>query len=629
MLTCLFFSSVMLLQDDQPPNNFVDSFFMAISAMSGAGLTTIPMADITQTGLACIFMLMLAGGITFLLIPPVLYRLYQYRQFKPMVAEVLALRAVIRKRAPDGVEGAVQESDLIGDFDLQDEGLQLVAVVLVAYDLCFKLLGSLLLYGVLMSYGRLDALDNPQLKDWMSPTERQLYSRKKNHFWFATFTTVSSFNNVGFSILDDNYVQLADRPGVLLLMCVMIIAGNTGLPIFLRAIFYLMSLARPRNRAIRFILDNPRRSTTAFFDRRQTAALTAILVGNLTLQYVFFLATSMGRDEIKFTYAYDTVLVGGSNVTMQVRTPVPPSQLAVGGFFTSVSTRAAGMNVFDLRALSKANVLVFAIMMYIASAPFVGMMQASKQEVVAKYVNGELLLVYEGGDDEDDATQKSVMKKYLNSHLRWLVVLFLVLAVAEQQVITQAPSPEKQPMCYVWPPQPEDQRPLYPYLCATPSLFDIAFEILSAYGTSGLSMGVPGYAYSLCGAFGNVGKLVLCIVKLMGKHRGLPSSTDAALDGQFHKIHGMLEQLQELAKKQQAEMGSGERAGSAGGSIQLVTLAASGAVAASSGEEEERREEGDGRTRGGLLRREAHRRGGEEDGEARPLLASDDQSSIQ
>lgn len=35
---------------------------------------------------------------------------------------------------------------------------------------------------------------------------------------------------------------------------------------------------------------------------------------------------------------------------------------------------------------------------YISSAPFVSMMEATKQEVVAKYVNGELLLVYEGGD---------------------------------------------------------------------------------------------------------------------------------------------------------------------------------------------------------------------------------------
>lgn len=33
------------------------------------------------------------------------------------------------------------------------------------------------------------------------------------------------------------------------------------------------------------------------------------------------------------------------------------------------------------------------------------------------------------------------------------------------------------------------------------NLFDVLFEIMSAYGTSGLSMGGPGLPYSLCGAF--------------------------------------------------------------------------------------------------------------------------------
>ena len=67
--------------------------------MSGAGLTTVPMSDMSQFGLGCTFILMLMGGICFLLLPPVLYRLYQYREFKPMVQEVLQLRKVIRKRA--------------------------------------------------------------------------------------------------------------------------------------------------------------------------------------------------------------------------------------------------------------------------------------------------------------------------------------------------------------------------------------------------------------------------------------------------------------------------------------------------------------------------------------------------
>ena len=85
-----------------------------------------------------------------------------------------------------------------------------------------------------------------------------LQERNINHFWFSLFATVSSFNNVGFSLLDDNYVQIADRPAVLLLMCFYIVAGNTGLPVFLRAIFATLGKLRPNNRAIRFVLDNPR-----------------------------------------------------------------------------------------------------------------------------------------------------------------------------------------------------------------------------------------------------------------------------------------------------------------------------------------------------------------------------------
>jgi hypothetical protein len=83
--------------------------------MSGAGLTTIPMSDMSNFGLGCIFILMLMGGICFLLLPPILYRLYQYREFKPMVQEVLQLRKVIRQRAgEDGGDGGAQEDDLMG-----------------------------------------------------------------------------------------------------------------------------------------------------------------------------------------------------------------------------------------------------------------------------------------------------------------------------------------------------------------------------------------------------------------------------------------------------------------------------------------------------------------------------------
>ncbi len=100
-----------------------------------------------------------------------------------------------------------------------------------------------------------------------------LVERNISHFWFSMFATVSSFNNVGFSLLDDNYTQMSDRPGVLLLMCLYIVAGNTGLPVFLRAIFGTLGFLRPKNRAIRFVLDNPRCARThASWSRHRTRA---------------------------------------------------------------------------------------------------------------------------------------------------------------------------------------------------------------------------------------------------------------------------------------------------------------------------------------------------------------------
>ena len=41
---------------------------------------------------------------------------------------------------------------------------------------------------------------------------------------------------------------------------------------------------------------------------------------------------------------------------------------------------------------------------------------------------------------------------------------------------------------------------------------------------------------------------MLIVVKLMGKHRGRPSSSDAALDGQYHRIHSMLVHLEAQAR---------------------------------------------------------------------------------
>lgn len=55
------------------------------------------------------------------------------------------------------------------------------------------------------------------------------------------------------------------------------------------------------------------------------------------------------------------------------------------------------------------------------------------------------------------------------------------------------------------------------------------FETVSAYGTVGLSHGVPYNNYSFSGAWQSLSKLILMTVMLRGRHRVLPMAIDRAI----------------------------------------------------------------------------------------------------
>lgn len=91
----------------------------------------------------------------------------------------------------------------------QDQGLRVLALVIVGYNFFFLVIGTLVIHAAISAYGPLHTLADHNI----------------NPFWFSTFTAVSSFNNVGLSLLDDNYTSLADRGAVLNIMCFMIVCG--------------------------------------------------------------------------------------------------------------------------------------------------------------------------------------------------------------------------------------------------------------------------------------------------------------------------------------------------------------------------------------------------------------------
>jgi Trk-type K+ transport system membrane component len=61
------------------------------------------------------------------------------------------------------------------------------------------------------------------------------------------------------------------------------------------------------------------------------------------------------------------------------------------------------------------------------------------------------------------------------------------------------------------------------------SLFPLLFEIVSAYGTVGLSLGYPRTETSLSAQFNTVSKLIIIAMQVRGRHRGLPHSLDHAI----------------------------------------------------------------------------------------------------
>jgi hypothetical protein len=68
----------------------------------------------------------------------------------------------------------------------------------------------------------------------------------------------------------------------------------------------------------------------------------------------------------------------------------------------------------------------------------------------------------------------------------------------------------------------------------------LLFELVSAFGVVGLSLGQPGTNYSYSGSFSVLSKLIVMLVMFAGRHRGIPLLFDSAIQVMlrpFRKTH--------------------------------------------------------------------------------------------
>ena len=316
------------IQDDLP---FIDGFFLSISAVTSTGLSTVAMADLSRGGFWILLFLIISGGSLILPMGPMLYRRYVY--------------AKIKKTYPANL--TIASNPVINEFDLQDRALGLMLRTICVYVFSWIVIGGCVLWGAM----------------YLQPTEPELVERRFSRFSSAAFLSVSAFNNAGLSISSSSVEYHAENPLAYLALCLLIIAGNTMSPIFYRMIVYVEMRYRIsfgwNVTAHRFILENPRRISVNTLPTREVIFLfiTSTLLN--AVQYIFYLGSCLDRTNL--------LELGHSRL-----------DLAGMGFFQTISTRNAGLQIMNLRTMNQGMLLVYAIAMYLSGAPFVTALYASE-----------------------------------------------------------------------------------------------------------------------------------------------------------------------------------------------------------------------------------------------------------
>lgn len=390
----------------------------------------------------------------------------------------------------------LQEREQLGGVEYR--AIEVLAVIVPLYFVLWQLLGSLGL-GAYIAHNRKDVTESNGLNPW----------------WVGAFNAVSGFNNSGMSLLDANMVAFQTSNYMLLTMGLLILAGNTCYPVFLRLIIWCIYKILPDasfheyKKTLRFLLDHPRRCYTTLFPSTHTWWLAATLVALNGIDWI----------------AFEVLNIGNTKITSL------PSR-TIDGLFQALAVRSGGFYVVTIPNLRIGLLILYVLMMYISVYPVVITMRNSniyEERSLGLYSDDLALASSDAVDSEEKGTKKpgligglkrkmttqaaprekrgyfvrQQLRGQLAHDLWWIVLAILFINMIETSQF------ERDPVNF--------------------SVFNYIFEIISAYGCVGISVGVPDNAYSFCGAWHKASKLILCAVMIRGRHRGLPVAIDRAV----------------------------------------------------------------------------------------------------
>ena len=317
-------------------------------------------------------------------------------------------------------------------------------------------------------------------------------------FWCALFLTFSAWGNAGFTVFPDNLVRFRNDVLVNIVIFIMAQSGNTLFPFIYRTVISILVKIPSKNQVIyQFILDHHHRMTIHCFPATQTKVYAII---SFALQCLGF---------------FSCMIMEYSNPQME------------GDFFKKVmialfhsgSSRTSGFNTVDIAAFYAATLMIYILMMRTKPQMLCSLSDQNDeisnlaeddyqleklQEARIRNENKSDYTVLERDnvgntifeslyttirqfftkDSIKDTVQSwlDALKTFVTQYIGrvrstnvWLMIIIFLISVFEREKF---------------------ENPNGSF-----TIFKLIFEIISAFGNVGLSLGYPGLVTSFCSVF--------------------------------------------------------------------------------------------------------------------------------
>ncbi|KAL1651105.1 hypothetical protein SLS61_005623 [Didymella pomorum] len=359
----------------------------------------------------------------------------------------------------------LSEHDRLELGGVEYRALQALLYILIGYQLFWYTFGTIFLVPYAYRTKTRDIL-------------REAQPGGLNPGWWAFFSTVTEFANGGLNVLNANFIPFSGMPYILIIAGALALVGQTQFPIFLRFTIWIMKKCVPKGsrlqNTLQFLLQHPRRCFIYLFPSRQTWYLLAIQITIDITAWLCFEILNIGMPDVE---------------------ALPTGTRILDGLFQATGLRTSGAYIIAFSSLAPACLVAYLVIMYISSYPLV--MTLRKTNTYEERSIG----LEEGGDSA--AGIASHLQKQLAYDIWFQFFAFFLVSIIERgHILKKDPGFDS---------------------------FSVLFEVTSAYGTVGLSTGVPGEDYSLSGSFASLSKVVMLFVMVRGRHRGLPLAIDRSI----------------------------------------------------------------------------------------------------